>query len=325
MNLSDFIKSKNERFSLLYALYLIFYFIFVLGIDIDFILYYIITALIATVLALITIIFQLEVIVDNFFFKFRKQVDMNIYNLMNKIWSKRVKNTNCEDACSYLKDTKCKYDFDVYDTKVQFICMNRCFYPIINSDKDNNSSKIFVYQGFLNYYICIIIILISALSPIFVNITLVFKLNDGLLTGEVEQMLINGIVLQIYLIILLFIFQKVRNLTEQNGHKFSMIFRFITIFFLLLYYLVSIYLTYLISLITEGIYYNSIMIYLVITTLSLILSLVGRKSKRVKDYILQNQKLQLDKIIDLELKQGSVTNKLRKAICQDVVREEFYD
>ena len=74
---------------------------------------------------------------------------------------------------------------------------------------------------------------------------------------------------------------------------------------------------------TSGIFQNTIVIYLSITILSLILSLIGRRSKRVKDYILQNQELQLDRIIDIELNNGTVSKKLRKAICPDAARDEF--
>ncbi len=323
MDLSDFIKSKNERFTLIYALYLILYFILVLGIDIDFILYYIITALIAVMLALITIIFQLEVIVDNFFFKFRKKVDMNIYEIIEKIWNKSLNNVTCKDECNYLKNTKCVYKFDINDNKVRLICMNRVFYPIINSDKDLNSSKSFVYQGFLNYYICIIILMISVLSPFFVNMTIVSKLNESLLNVGIKQLLTTGILLQIFCLILLFTFQIIRNLTELKNNKSSVIFKVFVILFLLLYNSVSIYYIILNLKMTSEFNQNSIVIYLVIITLSLIFSLIGRKSKRVKDYVLLNQELQLEKIIDLELNKGSVSKRVCKAICQDVARKEF--
>ncbi|KKL92291.1 hypothetical protein LCGC14_1886170, partial [marine sediment metagenome] len=208
MNISGFLKSKSEQFSLLYGLYLILYFILVLGINIDFILYYIITAIIAVMLALITIIFQLEVKIDDFFFKFRKSIDTKIYEIMEKIWKKSLNEYDCINDCNHLKETKCDYNFDIDDFKVQLICMNRVFYPIINSDKEIVLNKSFIYQGFLNYYICIIFLLISILSPLFVNLTIVFRLSGTL---KVKKLLITDISLQIFCIFLFISFQKVKN------------------------------------------------------------------------------------------------------------------
>lgn len=325
MNLTEFIKSKNERFTLLYALYLILYFILVLGIDVDFILYYIITGLIATILTFLTIIFRLEVIIDNTFFKFRKEVDMNIYKILESIWKKKVINTDCRENCKYLKETKCEYNFDINDTKIQLICMHRCFYPIINSETELSSSKSFIYQGFLNYYICIIILLISTISPFFINLTLFFNINQGLMSSDIEQLVIINIIIQLICVILLFVFQIIGNFTEQKIHKLILIFKFLALLFFLIYYIVSIFFIVLILKISTVINHNSIIIYLVIITFSLIFSLIGRNSKRIKDYILLNQELQLDEIIDLEINNGLVSKKLKKAICEDAKRKEFRD
>jgi len=69
--------------------------------------------------------------------------------------------------------------------------------------------------------------------------------------------------------------------------------------------------------------YITTVIFLTISSFSSIFSLIGRKSKRVKDYIILNQELQLDRIVDIEINDGSVSKRLHNAICNDLTRKKF--
>lgn len=322
MDIDEFNRKRNERFILLYGFYTILFCVFVLQINVDFILYYIITAIIATFLAIFTIIFRIETKIDNFFFKIRKNLDKNIYNLIKIIWEKNIKEKNCEEPCKYLEKKRCTYNFDITNPEIQNICLYKIFFPIINSDKKFKPSKSFIFQENLNYYICIVSLLLSVISLFFLNGILLFKIFLGDIQGNME-VFIKILILQIVFFFFFLTSQAIRNKFKSN-HKIKDCFlKNTTLIFFINFLILSIITIFIVLLDNIGIYSNNIIGYLIILMILLISALFGKNSKRIKNYIEINQRLQFDMILDLEFEEKKVSEKLKKAICDQTKREIF--
>lgn len=287
---------KNQGFILIYGFYSVLYCALVISFNLDFINYYIITVLIATLLMLLTIIYKLEVKIDNYFFKFRHEIDNNIYNFIQKIWDDKVNNKKCNlvKNCQYLINNNCCYWQNKSQDKKNQIHM-RSFYNVIDNEANFSQFNKFINQGFVLYYFCIIIMFSSVFSLILLNWTLLVRtLNEFILSDLLIHIYIS--ISQILFIIFIFVY-------KSRKKTFFLLFLIFSLFDIIL------------LLLEKAITSYNILIYLVFVIGLFILAYFGKESDRIKKTIKINQTEELIKISKLENEKNIISQYLQERIC----------